>query len=90
MVRYGQIMVTQANKDQNLLLNINALAIGIQGPVGTEFSINNKTNIIKIGETGIYELDVKGYGYITSLYIHNISISQVPIYIDYKYEEATI
>ncbi len=47
--------------------------LGIQGPIGLCFYLNNSNHPIMIGETGIYELDLEGIGYITSIRFENFS-----------------
>ena len=41
--------------------------LGIQGPVGLKFYLNNSVHPIMIGETGIYEIDLEGLGLLTSI-----------------------
>ena len=41
--------------------------LGIQGPVGLKFYLNNSAFPITIGKTGIYELDLEGIGRINSI-----------------------
>ena len=41
--------------------------IGIQSMPGVKFYLNNSTEPITIGSTGIYELDLEGYAEITNL-----------------------
>jgi hypothetical protein len=41
--------------------------IGIQGPIGLKFYLNNGAYPITIGKTGIYELDLEGIGRINSI-----------------------
>ena len=41
--------------------------IGIQCRPGIHFYLNGSNYPIEIGETGIYELDLEGYGQITSI-----------------------
>ena len=43
--------------------------LGIQGEPGVKFCLNNSTNenAISLGATGIYEINLEGMGYITSL-----------------------
>ena len=54
---------------KNLLKDYgNVSHLGIQGEPGVIFYLNNKNNPIELGSTGIYELDLEGIGYITSLY----------------------
>lgn len=41
--------------------------LGIQASPGTTFFLNRCDNPIQVGKTGIYEIDVSGYGFITSI-----------------------
>ena len=41
--------------------------LGIQGPPGLKFYLNNSNNSISIGKTGIYELDLEHLGRIFSI-----------------------
>lgn len=41
--------------------------LGIQGRPGTSFRLNDSQYSIFIGETGIYEIDLEGYGQIFSI-----------------------
>lgn len=41
--------------------------IGIQGPIGLKFYLNNGAYPITIGKTGIYELDLENIGRINSI-----------------------
>jgi hypothetical protein len=41
--------------------------LGIQGPSGLKFYLNNSMHPISIGETGIYELNLENIGRITSI-----------------------
>ena len=43
------------------------IQLGIQSLPGTHFYLNNANTSIKIGSTGIYELDLEGYAEITKL-----------------------
>ena len=89
---------------QDILQNYNTvLQLGIQAPPGTIFTINagNNTSIgsaIEIGDTGIYELDLKdSLTYITTLalmvpsYLYATSTKQAleafDVIVDILYEE---
>lgn len=67
--------------------------LGIQASPGTTFFLNRCDNPISIGKTGIYELDVTGYGYITSIIFTETSLGVVNedngIIIDLIYEGGT-
>lgn len=41
--------------------------LGIQGPVGLRFYLNQSSNPIMIGQTGIYELDLENIGRISAI-----------------------
>lgn len=49
--------------------------LGIQGPVGLKFYLNNGTYPITIGSTGIYELDLENLGRINSIRFDKNDIS---------------
>ena len=42
-------------------------SLGIQGPPGLKFHLNNSSNPIVIGKTGIYQLDTRDVNRITSI-----------------------
>lgn len=46
----------------------NVSHLGIQGEPGVVFYLNSGHNPIQLGNTGIYEIDLEGLGYITKLY----------------------
>lgn len=58
--------------------------IGIQGIPGTLFYLNGTDHPIRIGDTGIYELDLEGRGQISSIQIPESSII---LYDPYKVDE---
>lgn len=66
--------------------------LGIQTLPGVKIYINNYTDPIIIGATGIYELDVDGISNITDLQFDNTSLDMIDnnanayIIIDYIYE----
>lgn len=68
--------------------------LGIQASPGTTFFLNRSNNPIQIGKTGIYEIDVNGYGYITSIIFSDETLARVNedngIIIDILYEGGTI
>lgn len=45
----------------------NISKLGIQGIPGIQFTLNDSAYFIEIGETGIYELDLEGYGVINKI-----------------------
>ncbi len=49
--------------------------LGIQGPVGLKFYLNNGDYPITIGKTGIYELDLEDIGRINSIRFDRTDIS---------------
>lgn len=49
----------------------NIVSVGIQAPPGVKFTINNGSNIT-IGPTGVYSIDVSGYGTIGDIKFTNI------------------
>lgn len=51
--------------------------LGIQALPGTKFYLNNATNPIIIGHTGIYELDLDGLSEITSLSFDSVSLNAI-------------
>ena len=55
----------------NLLAGYSLVShLGIQGAPGTGFYLNNGGDLITIGSTGVYELDLTGIGHLTSLYFN--------------------
>ena len=68
--------------------------LGIQAPSGTQFYLNNSSYSIRVGSTGIYELDLTGIGSITSIRFSKDSLNAIETWtdgliIDVLYEEAT-
>lgn len=53
------------------------IQLGIQSLPGTKFYLNNSTNPIIIGQTGIYELNLEGMSEITALTFDAKSISAI-------------
>lgn len=49
--------------------------LGIQGPIGLKFYLNNGEYPITIGKTGIYELDLENIGRINSIRFDRADIS---------------
>lgn len=47
------------------------VSVGIQAPPGLMFTINNGSNIT-VGPTGVYSIDVSGYGTIEYIHFTNI------------------
>lgn len=68
--------------------------LGIQAAPGTTFFLNKEINPIQIGKTGIFELDVSGYGYITHIAFAESTLDLVNedngIIIDILYEGGSI
>ena len=68
--------------------------LGIQASPGTTFFLNQEINPIQIGKTGIFELDVSGYGYITHLAFAETSLALVNedngIIVDILYEGGSV
>ena len=64
--------------------------LGIQASPGTTFFLNGDNNPIQIGKTGIFEIDVTGYGTINSIILTETSLNTVNedngIIIDIIYE----
>lgn len=89
-----EILTYQENN--KVITGKNIVAIGIQGPRGTRFCINESElqddNAIVLGKTGIYELDLtNGFGLITSIIIEIKNLQpaeQVIVDYLYKAEEA--
>lgn len=68
--------------------------LGIQAPSGTQFYLNDSSYSIRVGSTGIYELDLTGIGSITSIRFSRDSLNAIETWtdgliIDVLYEEAT-
>lgn len=68
--------------------------LGIQASPGTTFFLNRSNNPIQIGKTGIYEIDLSGYGFITSIIFSNTTLDTVNedngIIMDIIYEGGTL
>ena len=61
------------NDEKNWQFNLlskygNVSHLGIQGEPGIVFYLNEGHNPIQLGNTGIYEINLEGLGYITKLY----------------------
>lgn len=67
--------------------------LGVQASPGTTFFLNKEKNPIQIGKTGIFEIDVNGYGLITSISFGEETLAHVHegdgIIIDIIYEGGT-
>lgn len=68
--------------------------LGIQTLPGMKIYINNHTNPVIVGQTGIYELNVDGISYITDLRFDSITLGVINknqknayLIIDYLYEK---
>lgn len=53
------------------------LQLGIQALPGTKFYLNNSSDPVIIGSTGIYELDLEGKTEITALSFNNYSVESI-------------
>lgn len=53
------------------------LQLGIQALPGTKFYLNNATDPIIIGRTGIYELDLDGETEISNMRFDTVSVSNI-------------
>lgn len=51
--------------------------LGVQTLPGTQMYINGSANPVVVGQTGIYELDVDGLSYITTLSFSATSLSNI-------------
>lgn len=60
--------------------------LGVQAPPGTKFYLNNSLYNITVGATGIFELDLEGYGRITSIRFDRDSISNAAL----GYDDETL
>ena len=68
--------------------------LGVQTLPGMKIYINNHTDPIVVGQTGIYELNVDGFSYITDLKFDNATLniinnqqSNTYLIVDYVYEK---
>lgn len=68
--------------------------LGIQASPGTTFFLNNSDNPIQVGKTGIYEINLNGYGFITSIIFSTGTLDKVNedngIIMDIIYEGGTL
>lgn len=87
--RIGQIVIGHEETikyDYNYLMAFApVMKLGIQAPMGTQFTLNNSDSIITLDQTGIYELDVESYGQITSLVFKDMPERHNRILIDFVY-----
>lgn len=89
-----QIMTYGNLHSRNIFEDLGAVThIGIQAPSGTEFYLNNSSSSIKVGSTGIYELDLQGMGSITAIRFSKTSLEAIEnwtdgLIIDVLYEEV--
>lgn len=85
-------LITHDLKNGELFRSKNCIThLGIQAAPGTVFFLNRaKDSPIAVGKTGIYELDVNGCGFITSIIFSDLTLSKVNeengIIIDILYE----
>lgn len=68
--------------------------LGIQGPTGMQWYLNNGSSPLTMGATGIYELDMENVGRITSIRLLDSSKSLIEgnsfgLVIDIAYEGGT-
>lgn len=62
VVNYTQLRRGNIFKDSGVISQL-----GIQGKPGTKFFLNGGSHSITIGDTGIFELDLKGKGFISAI-----------------------
>ena len=68
--------------------------LGIQTLPGTKFYLNNSVDPVEVGITGIYELDLEGISYITSIKFDKASMNLINqntnayLIVDILYEEG--
>lgn len=109
MQKFQQIIYHNENSDQNFPIGIskNDLVsgrifqgrifsqLGIQAPPGTKFYINNGTNPVIIGYTGLFQIDLTTGCFITKLCFDKDSIDfiklndELYLIIDMVYEGST-
>lgn len=78
-----QITVTNKDIDKELLEGKKVISLGIQGSPDDTFTINSDGTNIKLGKTGIYELDLtNGLGLITNL---KFSVIKSTVLVDILY-----
>lgn len=92
---YPQGLSVSSMKDGELFRSKGAIThLGIQAAPGTTFFLNNGLNPIQVGKTGIYEINISGYGYITSLSFSEETLASVNedngIIIDILYEGGSV
>ena len=75
---YKDYNLTLANG--NIFNNYKSITrLGIQAPSGVRFYLNKSKYPITIGKTGIYELDLTGLGYVSSI---RFNLQDLETYID--------
>ena len=68
---YGMLKSSNIFKDCGVISQI-----GIQGKPGTKFYFNGSSNSIILGDTGIFELDLKGKGFISAIRFDGASLDR--------------
>lgn len=71
--------ITRQNLVTGALFTLNTpiMQLGIQTMPGVKFYVNNSTDPIIVGPTGIYELDLDNNAQITSLAFNNESLAMI-------------
>lgn len=73
---FGEYYITMMTAG-NLFNDYNSIShLGIQGPMGMKFYLNNGPYPITIGKTGIYELNLENIGRIHSIRFDQTDIDQ--------------
>lgn len=75
---YPRNIMTETNlTGQNIFNEYGSIThLGIQGRPGTKFFLNESLYSIVLGDTGIYELDLEGYGRIYHIYFDEYSLAK--------------
>ncbi len=74
--------------------NVLITQLGIQTVPGVKFYLNESDNSVMVGSTGIYELDLEGISYITSIKFDKASMNLINqntnayLIVDILYEEG--
>ena len=82
--KIDQKSINSNTSSSNIFEGMSVIKLGIQGPPGFQFSLNNG-DLITLGKYGIYELDLMGIGYITNFTWKETSIGNHTVYVDYVY-----
>jgi hypothetical protein len=85
---YGELRVGNIFKNLGVVTHL-----GIQAAPGTLFYLNNGTHPIRVGSTGIYELDLEGMGQISAIRFEKSTLDLIEdgtngLLIDIVYEGA--